>query len=92
MIAQMSLVSLSVKLALLPGVVGVLGSSIVRAGLTDGWGDGVWFFVMCARMFGFECKCERKVVVVTWAVSSLSHEEEIDRSHVTGCERLYFDM
>jgi hypothetical protein len=48
MIAQMSLVSLSVKLALLPGVVGVLGPSIVRAGLTDGWGDGVWF-LECVR-------------------------------------------
>jgi hypothetical protein len=32
MIAQMSLVSLSVKLALLPGVVGVLASSIVCVG------------------------------------------------------------
>lgn len=47
MIAQMSLVSLSVKLALLPGVVGVLRSSIVRAGMTDGRGDGVWFFNAC---------------------------------------------
>jgi hypothetical protein len=47
---------------------------------------------MRARMFGFECKCEREVVVVIWAVFSLSHEEEDDRLHVTGCERLYFDM
>jgi hypothetical protein len=63
MIAQMSLVSLSVKLAALPGVLGALVSSML-GWMRRGWVDG-WMNVRCLRyveVFKNDCTCEREGV------------------------------
>ena len=65
-----------------------------RACWNDGW-TGLWSVVFqCVRGCSDSniSASDREVVVATWPVFSLSHEEQDDRLHVTECERLYFGM
>lgn len=85
MIAQISFVSFTVKLASLLasllGMVGVLVSSMM------GVGTGGCEVFVSARMFATLGVGAREKVVDGWV---LSHEEGGDHWHVTEWERLYF--
>ena len=77
-----SFVSFAVKLASLLGMVGVLVSSMM------GVGTGGCEVFVSARMFATLGVSAREKVVDGWV---LSHEEGVDRWHVTEWERSYFD-